>query len=234
MPPFFDLRINPPKIEENLLEDFLRTLSLLGFRGFSVYNLNNALKNALSELEKLSKDYGLDYVKRIDLRPKSKGDLNRLLRKNRHLFEIVVVIPTTREVARHAAIDRRTDVICFEEHERLFDYTQAHLMSSNEKVLEIPINPLLKNFSQPLLKQYYKLVSISQFFNLKIVATSGATHPLELRAPRDLCSILSLFEHEDPSYSCVRHTPFQIIKTNRMKLSDRFVLPGVIIESKED
>jgi len=232
---FYDLRINPEKLDEDNVESFLDTLKRLGFHGVSIYNPNNRHGELLKLFKKKSEEREIDYVRRLDIIPKTKGELNKWLAKNRYKFEIIAVNPKNLEVARRAAEDERVDIIYFDDFEGLFDYIQARIMSRKEKVLEICVKKLLSSVHRPpALYKYYKILSIAGMYKLKIVAVSGATTLYDLRSPRDLCSTLNILGHKDDNYSCVRKIPSEIIEENRFKLSKTFVLPGVIIEGKED
>jgi ribonuclease P/MRP protein subunit RPP1 len=187
-------------------------------------------------LKDTCKQAGLDFVTRIDLRPRNQNELLTQLRKLRRKFEVICVLCETKEVARQAAKDRRVDLLNFPQldyRDRFFDRAEAELASNSLATLELDIKPLLL-LEGPARIRFLSCLrreaQVAKDFHLPVVISSGVSDPMHLRKPREMAALASLFGLENtPALEAVSHNPLAIVKRNRDKLSAKFVAPGINI-----
>lgn len=187
-------------------------------------------------LKDTCKQTGLDFVTRINLRPRNQNELLNLLRKLRRKFEIICVLCESKEVARQAAKDRRVDLLNFPQldyRDRFFDRAEAELASSSLATLELDIKPLLL-LEGPARIRFLSCLrreaQVAKEFHLPVVISSGVSDPIHLRKPREMAALASLFGLENTrALEAVSHNPIAIVKRNRDKLSSKFVAPGISI-----
>ena len=187
-------------------------------------------------LKDTCKQAGLDFVTRIDLRPRSQNELLNQLRKLRRKFEVICVLCETKEVARQAAKDRRVDLLNFPQldyRDRFFDRAEAELASSSLATLELDIKPLLL-LEGPARIRFLSCLrreaQVAKDFHLPVVISSGVSDSMHLRKPREMAALASLFGLENTqALEAVSQNPIAIVKRNRDKLSAKFVAPGINI-----
>jgi ribonuclease P/MRP protein subunit RPP1 len=182
---------------------------------------------------------GLDFVTRIDLRPKNENELLSQLRNYRRKFEIIGVFCESKEVARQAAKDRRVDLLNFplpDYRRRFFDHAEAELASGASADLELDAKPILILEGPArvrFLSSLRREASIAKEFHVPIVVSSGASEPFLLRRPREMAQLSSLFAlTDDSALDAVSDSPSKIVINNREKLSEGFVAPGIRVIKK--
>jgi ribonuclease P/MRP protein subunit RPP1 len=179
---------------------------------------------------------GLDFVSRVDFKPRNTEDLMRFLRKNRRRLEIICIICDDKELARQAAKDRRVDLLSFpslDYHKRFFDRAEAELASSGLAALEVDIRPLLVLDGPPrvrLLSNLRREVAIAREFHVPLVISSGVSEVRLMRMPKDLASLCYLFGlNETEALDAISTNPCTLIERNREKLHSKFVAPGITL-----
>ncbi len=214
-----------------------RILSKASSLGYSLVSMPSQPEMSIEETVKLrstSKDLGLDFASRIDLRPRSQSELLSQLRRFRRKFEVLCVLCESKEVARQAAKDRRVDLLSFPQldyHRRFFDRAEAELASHSLATLEIDIKPLLvlEGASRVrFLSCLRRETAVAKDFHMPIVVSSGVSELMLLRKPREMAALAQLFGLEgDLALDAVSQNPVAIVKRNRAKLSSSFVAPGI-------
>jgi RNase P/RNase MRP subunit p30 len=204
----------------------------LGYKQVGVPFGFDAKKEDIQTLRAVCNDLGLDFVSRVDLRPRNPDELLNLLRKVRRRFEVVCVLCETKEVARQAAKDRRVDLLNFplpDYRRRFFDHAEAELASSAVAGYEVDIRPILVldgaarvRFLSSLRREIFTAAE----FHLPIVVSSGVSEPLLLRRPREVALLASLFGlMGTQALASVSEVPCALVAQNRAKLSDGLLLP---------
>jgi RNase P/RNase MRP subunit p30 len=201
--------------------------------GYSKVGIPNQ-ETFAEQINNLGLQTNIDFVSRIDYRPRNQEDLTRFLRKYRRKYEIVCVQCENKETARQAAKDRRVDLLNFpslDYHRRFFDRAEAELSSKCQTAFEIDIKPLLVLEGPPrtrLLSMLQREVALALRFHVPIVISSGVFEEKFLRKPRDMASLGLLFGlGEKESLDAVSTNPSTIIDRNREKLSSSFIAPGI-------
>jgi RNase P/RNase MRP subunit p30 len=214
-----------------------KTLSKAAYLGYSLVSIASPPEMGMEEtgkLQKASKDVGLDFASRIDLRPRSQNELLSQLRRFRRKFEVVCVLCENKEVARQAAKDRRVDLLSFPQldyRRRFFDRAEAELASNSSATLEIDMKPLLvlEGASRVrFLSSLRRETAVARDFHMPLVVSSGVSELMFLRKPREMAALAQLFGLEgDLALDAVSQNPMAIVKRNRAKLSSSFVAPGI-------
>ncbi|MEM1673994.1 MAG: RNase P subunit p30 family protein [Candidatus Bathyarchaeia archaeon] len=231
---FADLHLRPQ------LSHMDETRNLIGRAvdlGYKIIGLSLPIDVDPEVVKALKREFpGVDLVTRVDLSPRSAGELLKLLGKVRWRFEVVAVECTTREVALQAAKDRRTDILFHaleDQKKHFFSDSEAKLASEKSAALEINISPLLY-LSGPsrinLLRVLRKETAIAIKYGVPIVISSGADKPLMLRRPEDYAFLAYLIDLDlNGARRALSEAPKSIVERNRRKLSEDYVCPGVYI-----
>jgi RNase P/RNase MRP subunit p30 len=85
----------------------------LGYRLIATPLTPQTSTEEITTLREASKELGVDFVTRVDLRPRTPNDLTHQLRRLRRKFEVICVSCENKPVARQAAKDRRVDLLNF-------------------------------------------------------------------------------------------------------------------------
>jgi len=214
----------------------IRKASELEYRLIAIPLPQDFDRDKTQKLQSICKEANVDFVSRVDLKPKTPRDLVNSLRKLRRRFEIISVMCESKHVARQAAKDHRVDLLNFPSadfRKRFFDKAEAELASKSLASLEIDIR-LLLTLEGParirLLSMLRKEATIAQGFRIPIIISSGAKEELLMRKPREMAALASLFDMNKASaIEAVSKNPLAIVKRNREKLSPSFVAPGIRI-----
>jgi len=208
----------------------------LGYSRVGVPFSPNTKPSLIDGLRRVCGEFGLDFVTRLELAPKSSNELLGSLRRFRREFEVVSVLCGSKPVARQAAKDRRVDLLCFralEPRKRFFDRAEAELASKSSAALEIDIAMVLgvEGFARvSFLSCLRREVAAARRFGVPVVISSGATEPLLLRKPYDSASLGLLFEMDlSVALEALSANPAGIVERNRAKLSPGYVALGVRI-----
>ncbi|MEM2816225.1 MAG: RNase P subunit p30 family protein [Candidatus Bathyarchaeia archaeon] len=230
---FADLHLKPDMSDLENAVQVIKKASELGYRLISVSVGKGISGDQLARIEGISREFGLDFATRMDLKPKTPGELLRLLRKFRRSFEVLAVICDSKAVARQAAKDRRVDLLNFpsDPRRRFFDKAEAELASQSLASLEIDIEPLLRLEGPArirLLAALRKEASTALSFHVPIVISSGACEALYLRKPLDTAALTMLFDMDKAmALDALSRVPLEIVRRNRAKLSPGFIAPGI-------
>ncbi len=231
---FVDLHLRLNSKDPAATTRVIQKAASLGYTLISVPSNPQTQSQEIEQLRNVCKEAGLDFVSRIDLRPRNQNELLSLLRKVRRKFEVVCVLCESKEVARQAAKDHRVDLLNFpllDYRDRFFDRAEAELASSSLATLEIDVKPLLV-LEGPARVRFLSClrreVQVAKEFHMSVVVSSGVSNPLLLRKPREMAALASLFSLDGVSgLDAVSQNPLAIVRRNREKLSGKFVAPGI-------
>jgi len=209
---------------------FLERGLKLGYRGIAISGLS------ISTREKLEIDLNVEIISRLDLYFDRNIQAKRILRKERRNFEIIVAHPKNVNAARFSARDRRIDMINFHGNEHLFGPVQAKLMANEGKILEVclkRIRVLNKKSSLrtlfSIIRRYYNMLTLAREMGVDVVCSSGASDPYEMHPPRDIAAFISTLGLGDRAIYSLSKIPMSIVERNRLKLSNKFIAPGVML-----
>ena len=207
----------------------------LGYSQIGVPLFHSIREETVDQLRQISGEAGLDFVTRLDLAPRSSGELLTGLRRFRSRFEIVSVLCNSKPVARQAAKDRRVDLLCFrsfDSSKRFFDRAEAELASASSAAFEIDLAQILSGLEGRsgvgVFSRLRREVAIASSFGVPLVISSGASEPLLLRKPKDYAALTLLFGvDESAAKDALSVNPRAIVERSRGKQSVDYVAPGV-------
>ncbi len=231
---FADLHICLNPRDAANAQKVLTKAASLGYNLVSVPLAPQTQKEETVKLNEICNDLRIDFASRVDIAPKTRGQLMHLLRKLRRKFEVVAVVSENKEVARQAAKDRRVDLLSFvstDFRQRFFDWAEAELASSSLAALEVDVKPLLlfeDSARIRLLAILRREISIAGEYSVPVVFSSGADNEFLLRKPREISAFVSLIGLDESSaLAALSSNPSEIVARNRKKLSHDFVAPGI-------
>ena len=231
---FADLHL---KVNSKDAQATRRVIEKAAKHGYSTISIpfNGQLEeDQTSTLKTACAQAGLEFVVRVDFKPRNQEDLMRFLRKVRRKVEVICIVCDNKEIARQAAKDHRVDLVNFpslDYHKRFFDRAEAELASCSQTALEVDIKPLLVLDGPPrvrLLSSLRREVGIAREFHVPIVVSSGVSETALMRMPRDMASLAYLFGlTETEALDAVSSNPMAIVQRNREKLGATYVAPGI-------
>jgi len=232
---FTDLHLCAPSDNLEQAKRLFSKSAELGFSQIGVPLMPNVREETVDQLRQVSAEAGLDFVTRLDLAPRSSGDLLTGLRRFRRKFEVVSVLCNSKSVARQAAKDRRVDLLCFrsfDSNKRFFDRAEAELASASSAAFEVDLAWLLSSLESrsgvSVFSRLRREVATAGSFGVPLVISSGASEPLLLRKPKDCAALTLLFGlDESRAKDALSIDPGAIVERSRRKQSEDYVVPGV-------
>ncbi len=231
-----DLHLCPQLDNRAHVKEMVEKAAELGYTAVGIPVSPKAPQKEAEELKAICSSLGVDYVSRVDLSPRTPGELLNSLRNLRRRTEVISVRCYSKEVARQAAKDRRVDLMSFplvHPKKRFFDPAEAELASEASASLEIDVAPLLTEQGHRrsiLLSCLRKEAQVASKAHVPIVLSSGANESTLLRTAEDYGSLAYLFgmsQHD--AKLAFSETPKGIVEKNRKKLSPDFLAPGVYV-----
>jgi RNase P/RNase MRP subunit p30 len=227
-----NLRLNPK--DKAIARRIIAKTAALGYGLVAVPFVPEIPETEISVLRTICSDVKVDFASRVDLVPKTRDQLMRLLRKLRRKFEVICVACENKEIARQAAKDRRVDLLSFPSLDyrgRFFDWAEAELASNSLAALELDVEPLLileGSERVRLLSILRREVAIANQYHVPVVVSSGVGTEMQLRKPREVAAFVSLLGLDEASaLDTVSVNPSAIVRRNREKLGYGFVAPGI-------
>jgi ribonuclease P/MRP protein subunit RPP1 len=238
---FADLHLRVNGKDSGQLARLTGKAAELGYKMVAAPFSLDASQDEVRTIKSACSEVGLDFVSRVDVRPRSQNELLSLLRKLRRRFEVICVLCESKEIARQAAKDHRVDLLGFpflDYRDRFFDRAEAELASCGAAAFEVDAKPLLvlEGASKVrFLSTLRREISVALEFRLPIVLSSGVSEPLLLRKPREMALLASLFGLTgDCALDSVSKNPVELVERNRAKLSAGFVAPGIRVVKQGD
>lgn len=237
---FADLSLRAPLKDQTLTEMIVHKASELGYSVVAIPLPPNVTQQLVNQLKQVCGDAKLDFVKRVNLAPRTSNELLHDLRRYRRKFGLVAVRCNTKDVARQAAKDRRVDLLQFSVtnlRQRFFDESEAELASQALSALEIELAPILQltTFSRTrLLSRLRYEVATAQRNKIPVVLSSGATDTHLMRSAYDYTALATLFDLPMPAaLKALSETPLTMVERNRKKLSPGYVAPGIHVVGRK-
>lgn len=230
---FADLHLQPNLSDMEQTRRMIMKASELGYRLIAVSLPQASAEKYVTQLRSFCREAAIEFASRLDLKPKTSGELVHSLRKFRRRFEIIGVVCESKAVARQAAKDHRVDLLNFptDFRRRFFDEAEAELASKSLASLEIDTKPLLtleESARIRLLSILRKETAIAQHYHVPVVVSSGASDELAMRKPLEMAALTILFDMDRAlALDAVSKNPLGIVKRNREKLSPEFIAPGI-------
>jgi RNase P/RNase MRP subunit p30 len=176
------------------------------------------------------KDAGLDVAKRLNLKPRSREELLKSLRRFRTKYEIVAVNCSAQSVSRVAVRDRRVDIVQFPKEGPGASF-RRNLASTCRAALEFNMSDLTQGQGHEVrLGRVRREIEIAAEASTSVIGSSNASNPFELRAPRDVAAVLhTLGLSLEAALEGVSKIPVTIVKQNRLRAEEPQLEEGVRI-----
>jgi len=231
---YVDLHLRPNLKDLGGTAQMMREASRLGYRLIAVVVPPDSAYEDVERLRSICREAGVDLVSRVDLKPRTPGELIHNLRRLRRRFEVIAVLCESKSVARQAARDRRVDLLNFplvDYRGRFFDKAEAELASNGLASFEIDVKPLFALEGQArirLLANLRRETGIAGDFRVPLVISSGVSEEVLMRRPKELAALAFLFDLDECcAFEAVSENPLAIVRRNREKLGSGFVAPGI-------
>jgi len=231
---FTDLHLRLDLKDTSNAQRVINKIAKLGYGLVGVPFWSEAKESEEARLRIICREERIRLASRVDLRPRTRGQLMNQLRRLRRKFEVICVLCDSKEIARQAAKDRRVDLLNFPATDytrRFFDMAESELASRSFVALEVDVKPLfvLQGAARVrLLSCLRREISTAKEFHVPVVVSSGVSTELLLRKPMEVAAFTSLFGLDEVSgLDAVSINPLNIVDRNREKLTRGFVAPGI-------
>ena len=232
---FVDLHLCLSWRDEGQARRLIAKSAELGYSQIGVPIPPSIRAEAVNQVRQVCDESGLDFVTRLDLAPRSPGELLAGLRRFRRSFEVVSVLCSSKAVARQAAKDRRVDLLCFSSFDpkkRLLDTAEAEFASASGAALELDMAQVLSSLEERsgvgIFTRLRRELAVAKSFDMPVIFSSGASQPLLLRKPEDCAALAFLFDVEQSiALEGLTRNPEAVVERNRKKLRPDYVAPGV-------
>lgn len=204
--------------------DMIDMASRLGYSYVCLADFDNFSFKEIREVKDKLKS-NVRVLTRIDIVGEDIKVIKQRLRSMRSEIDIIGLKCKDKAIFNWAIQDSRIDLMTFFDYSNLeiLTYEAAKLANRNSKPIELIVRPLIINSGLSRSKQLRlirKIVDNIVRANTPFIITSGAHSIYELRAARELVSVLNLVDL--PKELCIRavtEVPLEIIK-NRGQLSE--------------
>ena len=225
---YVDLHVVPPSEDIHSCE---RIADLLATADFSTVGLTfptGLLNERIRTIRQVFEERGLNTVMRVDLKPSSRTELLRLLRRFRNQYDIVAVTCLNQNAATVSCRDRRVDLVFLDAANRAFrfNHTLAHLLRG---AVEFNIaSDLVGQSDGAVLSRIRKAIMVAIEHSVKIVLSSGARSYEMVRTPFQMSAVgVALGLNQESSIRAVSYTPSVIVAENQRKRGPEYVEEGV-------
>ena len=231
----YDLHIHASPFGESSAEDVVNLARRLGWTGIALScfpDTEEILENHSKLVESLkTKDF--DIVNAVEIKADTPNELHKILDSVRRKIEIVIVRGGDAEVNRAAVETNQVDVLSHPEMQRNdsgIDPVMAKAAADNNVCIELNFRQILNSYRKSrvhTLAHMRQNLKLANKYNFPIAITSGAYSKWELRAPRELAAFgISIGMELEESFKSLEANR---IDTNRQKLKEDWVMPGVTI-----
>ncbi len=161
------------------------------------------------------------------------GELKRKIGDKREDADVLVFKGGDEELNRKAVSDTRVDILLHPEHGRKdsgIDHVVAEEAAENKVAIGFDLQQLVTGSKQKshILKHWRRNLKLCEKYGTPYVITTGASDRYELRAPRDLKSIIDSLGHKG-SKAVSKH-PKNILERAKKAKDGGVVRPGVEVE----
>ena len=226
-----DILQDSKEIERLVVLAKLLGYDTIAFTTFNPHNIKLVREKAIS----LSRTYDIDIIVRLSLYTHEIQVLKRMLRRYRRYVELIGVYCASDKVTNFAAKDHRVDMITLVLGSKIkvkFDDAKANLLLQGETALEFVFWDSLRSISSQTYLPLRLWAYIAKSYEIPIIISSGARHPLELRDPKVLEAFLKVI------LGITNMTSYNFllsrIATNKEKMEGVIPIPGIKISGKGD
>ncbi len=219
---------------ESSIEDFANRAKLLGYKGICVteyFQNKDHMEELKKKCEKISKEVGIEIFVGFQIRDTK--ELSKLVSLRRE-YDVLLVKGGDIELNRKAVETPEVDILLHPEFERRdsgFNQTMAKLAKENNVAVEVNFREILlssKNTRSHIIHNISENVKLCKKNHVPIVICSGAVSHLQMKDPKVLISMGTLFElNLKEAKKCVSEIPESIIQMIRERQNNNWIGPGV-------
>ncbi len=239
---FYDLGVHRWIIQgsRKMLDVLLTHLNMTGIAIIHEIKSASEISKLKAELKKIARwkeEYsGNKSVFRnvvIKTQSLTQTSVKSILSKIRSSTEIITLECLTPSMTKWAINDRRIDLLSFppQHIKSLLDVSAVRLIKEHEKYVEISMNHFINILPSQRISTFRKYLEAFRRIRKKdsrIILTSHAKNPLEMRNAVQLRSFLKILGfNDDETELIIHHNPTSIIKRNLEKLNPNYILPGL-------
>ena len=231
----YDLHGHASPFGESSVEDVVSLARRLGWSGIalSCFPDTEEIVHEHGKLVESLRTKEFDIVKAVEIKVNTVNELHKIIDAVRRKTEIVIVRGGDVEVNRAAVETNQVDLLSHPESQRNdsgIDQIMARSAADSNVCIELNFRQILNSYRKSrvhTLAHMRQNLKLAKKYGFPIVITSGAYSKWELRAPRELAAFgVSLGMELEESFKFLEALR---IDTNRQKLNQNWVMPGVTI-----
>ena len=199
MPNFFDLNVHAYPETEVPVEEMLRVAKRCGYAGIAITNHDDTVKVKEKEKEILSPSISNFAFSGVEIRAKSVSELKRKIKLHWGKVSLLVVHGGDEKINIAALKDHRVDILahpCSEKGEGELSHVLVRYAAENGVAIDFNLNAIIhsrrSDRARILWKMRENLKLVRKYKALPII-TSNAHSIYDLRAPREMIALASLF-----------------------------------------
>ncbi len=231
----YDLHTHASPFGESSAENMVNSARHLGWSGMALScfpDTKEAIENHCGIVENL-KTNDFDVINAIEIKASTVNELHKTLDSVRRKFEIVIVRGGDAEMNRAAAETSQVDILAHPEASRNdsgIDQIMAKSAADNNVCIELNFRQILNSYRKSRVHTLAHMrhnLKLAKKYGFPVAITSGAYSKWELRAPRELAAFaVNVGMSLEESFKSLEAGK---IDSNRQKLKDDWVMPGVTI-----
>ena len=221
---FFDFNLHAYPESSTSDAQFCEVAKRYGYTGIAITNHSdhrgdrqNKINSKTSSLSDFMVFYGVEIISDV-------SNLKDLIKKYRKKVSVLCVHGGDERINRIACEDSRVDVLCHPEcHDKCgLNHILARSAAKNNVAIEFNIGSIIQRRSgsrSRLLSFMSKNLMLVRKYNVPAIITSNAHSIYELRAPREMMALASLFGMtKEEAHSGLSESPKNIIEQNKKNL----------------
>ncbi|WP_340818795.1 ribonuclease P protein component 3 [Methanolobus sp. WCC4] len=225
---FYDLNVHTVPEGKNTIEEMAALAKHFGYTGVAVTNPFNSCKPERSTVID-----GLDIISGVELRTENASKLHGLVGKFRQTVDVIVVHGGSESINRAAVENSNVDILSNfgSMKDNGLNHVLAKSASDNDVAISFDLSHIIGlrgGRRVRALSNFRNDLRIIRKYDVPFVLTSNAGSLYDMRAPRELMALASLFGMtREEALKGLSDVPENILKRNRP--SENHVFEGVEI-----
>lgn len=222
MPKYYDLHVHSRPEGMDAPDKLVSVAKRYGYAGIAIANHSdywNEFSGAISGVEIVAT---------------SATELKKKIGEYRPKVEVLLVHGGDAKINRSAVEDPRVDVLAHpvgRDYE--FNHILAKLAAKNDVAIEFNMDALIHLRGNPrirILSGFQHNLKLARKYGASMILTSNAKSCYDLRAPREMIAMTSLFGmSEKEAIQALSITPLRIVEINRKRKRPEYIMEGVEI-----
>lgn len=190
---FYDLNVHTAPEGKNTIEEMVPLAKRFGYAGVAVTDPSNSCKPLRSAVTD-----GFEIISGVELSPENASKLHGLVGKYRQMVDVVVVRGGSESINRAAVENSNVDVLSNfgSMKENGLNHVLAKSASDNDVAISFDLYDIIYlrgGRRVKALSNFRKDLSLVRKYDVPFILTSNARSLYDLRAPRELMALASLF-----------------------------------------